>query len=69
VQLAVDLFWCRGNSLLCPLLTMATMNASNPSFGRRSIRLKQYDYTAAGAYFLTVCGGEGAITFGSLSEG
>ncbi len=36
---------------------------------RRSIRLKGYDYTLAGAYFVTVCSSEGRALFGSVSDG
>jgi putative transposase len=36
---------------------------------RRSIRLKDYDYSQAGAYFVTVCAWRKENMFGGISEG
>ena len=36
---------------------------------RRSIRLKGYDYTRAGAYFVTICTKDRACLFGDVSDG
>jgi len=36
---------------------------------RRSIRLKGYDYTSPGAYFVTICTHDRACTFGEVIEG
>ncbi len=36
---------------------------------RRSIRLRGYDYTQAGAYFITVCTHDGACVFGDVVDG
>ena len=36
---------------------------------RRSIRLKGYDYTAPGAYFVTICTHDHVCTFGEVVEG
>jgi putative transposase len=36
---------------------------------RRSIRLKGYNYSSAGAYFVTVCSHNHQCLFGSISEG
>jgi hypothetical protein len=36
---------------------------------RRSIRLKEYDYTQAGAYFVTVCTQGQACLFGEVVDG
>jgi putative transposase len=36
---------------------------------RRSIRLQGYDYTQAGAYFITICSKDRACLFGDLTEG
>ncbi|HOP44863.1 MAG TPA: hypothetical protein PLA11_15180, partial [Flavobacteriales bacterium] len=36
---------------------------------RRSIRLKGYDYTQAGAYFVTVCTHQRARSFGHIRDG
>ena len=33
---------------------------------RKSIRLKGYDYTQAGLYFITICGQDRACRFGSV---
>ena len=42
----------------------------NPdTHNRRSIRLKGYDYSQAGAYFVTVCIKERHCLFGKISEG
>ena len=36
---------------------------------RRSIRLKEYDYSRAGAYFVTVCAWKKECLFGEISQG
>lgn len=36
---------------------------------RRSIRLKEYDYTAAGAYFITICTHQRQCLFGEIIDG
>ncbi len=36
---------------------------------RRSIRLKGFDYTSAGAYFLTICVQQGQCTLGEINGG
>jgi REP element-mobilizing transposase RayT len=36
---------------------------------RRSIRLREFDYTASGAYFITICTDARRCVFGSISEG
>ena len=38
-------------------------------YHRRSIRLKGYDYTRAGAYFVTLCTQDRACVFGSVANG
>lgn len=44
--------------------------AYNPNkHHRRSIRLKGYDYTQAGAYFVTVCTRDRACLFGEIVDG
>jgi hypothetical protein len=35
---------------------------------RRSIRLHGYDYTQAGAYFVTICAADGACLFGEALD-
>lgn len=35
---------------------------------RRSIRLKGYDYSQAGAYFITICCHDRACLFGNITE-
>jgi putative transposase len=37
--------------------------------GRRSIRLNGYDYSRAGAYFVTVCTRDWACLFGEIADG
>ena len=44
----------------------ADTNTGRPRFGRRSIRLKGYDYSQAGAYFVTVCTHRRACLFGEI---
>ena len=36
---------------------------------RRSIRLKDYDYSQAGAYFVTICAQHGQCRFGEIKDG
>jgi REP-associated tyrosine transposase len=38
-------------------------------YQRRSIRLKGFDYTQAGAYFITICAGERECLFGEVADG
>lgn len=35
---------------------------------RRSLRLKAYDYTRAGAYFVTICAQDKACLFGNVAD-
>ncbi len=47
-----------------------TMSAENPErLHRRSIRLQGYDYTAAGAYFFTICTHDRIPWFGTIEHG
>jgi len=49
---------------------MSDVHAGNfKEIGRRSIRLQNYDYTSAGAYFVTICTWRRACLFGSILEG
>lgn len=42
----------------------------NPDFHhRKSIRLKEYDYSQAGAYFVTVCAWKKECLFGEIRDG
>ena len=46
------------------------MMSFNPDIHhRRSVRLKDYDYSQAGAYFVTVCAWKKEYLFGEISEG
>jgi putative transposase len=40
----------------------------SPQHHRRSIRLKGYDYTQSGAYFVTICAYQGEEIFGNIAE-
>jgi len=40
-----------------------------PNFHRRSIRLKEFDYSRAGAYFITLCAHRGQFLFGKIIDG
>jgi hypothetical protein len=46
---------------------MATMKYAASKHHRRSIRLKGYDYSQAGAYFVTICINHGLHTL-DISE-
>ena len=47
-----------------------TMTRFNPDIhNRRSIRLKDYDYSRAGAYFVTVCAWQRECLFGEIVDG
>jgi len=41
----------------------------SPIHCRRSLRLKGYDYTMAGAYFVTICTQDRTCLFGDVAEG
>jgi REP element-mobilizing transposase RayT len=43
--------------------------ASDTGHHRRSIRLKSYDYSRAGAYFITACTQDRACLFGEIADG
>ena len=46
------------------------MNQYNPKIHhRRSIRLKGYDYSQAGAYFITICCEDRKCRFGDIAVG
>lgn len=46
------------------------MNTYNPNIHhRRSIRLKGYDYSQAGLYFITICCQDRACLFGEITDG
>ena len=46
------------------------MNKYNPNIHhRRSIRLKGYDYSQAGAYFITICCEDRICRFGDIENG
>ena len=44
-------------------------STSNIHHRRNSIRLKEYDYSQAGMYFLTICAYERACLFGEIVDG
>ena len=45
------------------------MNYNPDIHHRRSIRLKDYDYSHAGTYFVTVCANNRELLFGRIREG
>jgi len=45
------------------------MDGNSSGTGRRSIRLEDYDYASAGAYFLTFCTLRHECLFGEIIEG
>ena len=44
-------------------------NATTERSGRRSIRLRDYDYSQFGAYFVTICTHDRACIFGNIVDG
>ncbi len=44
------------------------MNYDTDTYHRRSIRLKSYDYTGPGAYFVTICTQNRACFFGAVAD-
>ena len=38
-------------------------------YNRRSVRLKEHDYTQAGAYYITICAFERKRLFGDVVDG
>ncbi|MBF0485871.1 MAG: transposase [Candidatus Omnitrophica bacterium] len=44
------------------------MNIVNKSPSRKSTRLKQYDYSTAGEYFITICVQDGRCCLGGVSD-
>ena len=45
------------------------MTIDTKILGRKSIRLKEYDYSSAGAYFVTICTLERKCLFGKVVDG
>ncbi len=45
------------------------MRSFEPEAGRRSIRLKGYDYAQPGAYFITICARGRECLFGEVVDG
>jgi len=45
------------------------MNYNPEKYHRRSIRLKDYDYSQAGAYFVTICSWSRECLFGDVVSG
>ncbi len=45
------------------------MTCSSDKHCRRSVRLKDYDYSQAGAYFITICTHDRECVFGNVVEG
>jgi len=44
-------------------------SCSSEKYHRRSIRLKDYDYSQTGAYFITICTNNNKCIFGSVEDG
>ena len=47
---------------------MMNQRSGSNQISRRSIRLKEYDYSQAGAYFITICAINRKILFGEIVE-
>lgn len=52
-----------------PLLLQINMTYNTDIHHRRSIRLKDYDYTGEGAYFVTICTYQKECLFGDIING
>ena len=52
----------------CPV-RQAKMKYDPEKHGRRSIRLKEYDYSNEGAYFVTICTHRRQCLFGEIVTG
>ncbi len=50
-------------------LAPRSMNIQSTDRSRRSIRLKNYDYAKAGAYFVTICTQNRSCLFGEINDG
>ncbi len=46
-----------------------TKDHSGTDVHRRSIRLKEYDYSRPGAYFITICTDKGKNVLGAIADG
>ena len=47
---------------------MEVKNSYNPQINRHSLRLKDYDYSSAGAYFVTLCTQNRVCLFGQVID-
>ena len=54
---------------MCLPWTTSNMNIHSTDRSRRSIRLKNYDYSQPGAYFVTICTQHRACLFGEIKDG
>ena len=54
---------------MCLPWTTGNMNIHSIDRSRRSIRLKNYDYSQPGAYFVTICTQHRACLFGDIVDG
>lgn len=52
-----------------PVPVRANNHSPLPVRNRRSVRLRGYDYSRAGAYFITICAQNRRCLFGSITEG
>ena len=50
-------------------MSSSIIDKNNTYFNRRSIRLKGYDYTKPGAYYVTICTDEHENIFGEIIDG
>ena len=58
---------CKGTIFCARYITTEIMNNYNPNIHhRRSIRLKGYDYSKAGLYFITICVQDRKCLFGKI---
>src|SRR5450755_1897628 len=59
---------CRGRPCACPTNPGEDAMANSIQQGRRSIRMKGFDYSSCGAYFVTICAQDRLHLFGKILD-
>jgi putative transposase len=64
------MYYCRGEACFAPTRNRMPLSGfKTQKHHRRSIRLREYDYSQPGSYFITVCTSDKAPLFGEIIEG
>jgi putative transposase len=61
--------FCGGNLLAAAQRRIRQLMKYDPEHHRRSIRLKGYDYSKSGYYFITICSNNRKCIFGNINVG